>query len=169
MDINLSKIFYKDKKVYYFEGELDEESLHNITEEFKIIGPVVYKGEIYKMQGEYLINVDIKYTYSTQCDRCLKYITKKANTTLSGKLIEEDVDELTEDENLIYYENGFLDLNNYISMEIISSLPMKSLCDEECKGICQRCGKDLNDGECNCEDEDIDPRFEKLKNFLLKE
>lgn len=169
MDINLSKIFNKDKKVYYFEGKLDENSIDNITEEFKIIGPVIYKGEIYKMQGEYLINVDINYTYSTQCDRCLKPITNEANTTLSGKLIQDDVDEFEEDENLIYYENDFLDLNKYISMEIISSLPMKSLCDEECKGICPSCGKDLNNGECNCETKEIDPRFEKLKDFFPKE
>jgi DUF177 domain-containing protein len=169
MDVNLSRVFYKDKKVYYFDGELENKSLKNITEEFKIIGPIHYKGEIYKVEGEYLLNVDIKYTYSTQCDRCLKVITKDTNTNLSGKLIEDDVDEFEEDENLIYYENGYLDLDKYILMEIVSSLPMKSLCDEECKGMCSNCGKDLNDGECNCEKEDIDPRLEKLKNFFEKE
>lgn len=169
MDINLSKIFYNDKKVYYFKGELDRNSLYNVPDEFHIIGHILYKGEIYNVNGEYLVNVDINYTYKTQCDRCLKAITKETSTTLSGKLVQEDLDEFEEYEDLIYCKNGYLDLEKYISMEIISSLPMKSLCDDECKGICPNCGKDLNDGECDCKDEDIDPRFEKLKDFFSKE
>lgn len=169
MDINLSKIFYKDKKVYYFDGLLEDKSLNSITDEFEIVGPVLYRGEIYRVEGDYLINVDINYTYSTQCDRCLKAVTKDANTTLSGKLTEGDVDEFEEDENLLYHKNSHLDLDKYILMEIVSSLPMKTLCNGECKGICPTCGNNLNDSECNCEKEDIDPRFEKLKDFLQKE
>lgn len=169
MYINLSTVFSQDEKVYYFEGKIEDEDLNNLTEEFSIVEPIHYKGEIYRVQREYLVNADIKYTYTTRCDRCLKTIEKDAKTTLSGKLTHDDLDEFEEDENLLHYKNNKLDIEKYILMEVVSSLPMKSLCDEECKGICSICGKDLNDGECDCEKEDIDPRFEKLKNFFEEE
>lgn len=169
MDINLSRIFYKDKKVYYFDGKVEDGIPKKPNDEFEIIEPILYKGEIYRIHGELILNVDIEYTYKTHCDRCLKAITRDAKTTLSGKLTEDDVDEFEEDEDLLYYKNDNLDLKKYILMEIVSSLPMKSLCDDECQGICPTCGKNLNDGKCNCEKEDIDPRFEKLKDFFQKE
>ena len=118
MNIDLSKIFFNDKKVYYFDGELEGGFPDNNTNEFEIVGTIVYKGQIYRIQDEYLINVDIGYTYRTQCDRCLKVISKDAKTTLSGKLIDDDVDEFEEDENLLYYKNDDLDLKKYIFMEI---------------------------------------------------
>jgi uncharacterized protein len=42
---------------------------------------------------------------------------------------------------------------------------MKPLCSEDCKGICPQCGQDLNEGECDCEIETVDPRLAKLKEF----
>lgn len=169
MYINLSKIFSQDEKVYYFDGNIDIDSFNNTIGEYTITKPIIYKGEIYRAEREYFINANIKYTYTTKCDRCLKAINREANTTLTGKLVQNDLDEFEEDENLLFYENNKLEIDNYVLMEVISSLPMKSLCDEECKGICSICGKDLNDGDCNCEKEDIDPRFEELKNFFPEE
>ena len=50
--------------------------------------------------------------------------------------------------------------------EVIVSLPMKHLCNEECKGICFKCGKNLNEGECDCPKKDIDPRLAPLQAIL---
>jgi uncharacterized protein len=48
------------------------------------------------------------------------------------------------------------------------ALPMKKLCSEDCKGLCPKCGKNLNDGSCNCKDEKIDSRWEPLQKLKLK-
>lgn len=59
-----------------------------------------------------------------------------------------------------------LDVDNCVQTDIILNLPVKFLCKEDCKGICPKCGKDLNDGECGCQTEEIDPRLEVLKELL---
>ena len=86
-------------------------------------------------------------------------------------MMQEDSWEMLDDENddIIYYKKGILDIDEYILMEVASSLPMKTLCDEICKGLCPGCGIDLNKESCTCEDDYIDPRLEHLKEFFLKE
>ena len=58
-----------------------------------------------------------------------------------------------------------VELDDIIVPELILSMPMKELCSEDCRGLCPRCGKDLNDGECGCAEE-IDPRLAKLAEIL---
>ena len=44
--------------------------------------------------------------------------------------------------------------------------PVRFLCDEDCKGLCPKCGKDLNEGECSCVTKEVDPRLEPLRKLL---
>ncbi|MBN2026173.1 MAG: DUF177 domain-containing protein [Actinobacteria bacterium] len=72
-----------------------------------------------------------------------------------------------EDEYVI--DEGTIDLNLLVNDAVMLSLPIKHLCDEGCKGLCQACGKNLNQGECGCIQESIDPRLEVLRTLLEKE
>jgi uncharacterized protein len=57
-------------------------------------------------------------------------------------------------------------IGHVVANEIALLLPMQPLCREDCAGICPCCGADFNQGSCNCARENIDPRWEKLKNLL---
>jgi len=57
-------------------------------------------------------------------------------------------------------------LEEFLYSETIVSLPMKHLCSEDCKGICSKCGKNLNEGKCDCPDREIDPRLAVLADLL---
>jgi uncharacterized protein len=46
------------------------------------------------------------------------------------------------------------------------AIPMKHLCDPECRGLCSHCGVNLNDGQCQCEEIRVDPRLARLKELL---
>lgn len=72
-----------------------------------------------------------------------------------------------EDEYVI--EEGAIDLNILVNDAVLLNLPMKRLCSEECGGLCQYCGSNLNQGECGCGGEDIDPRLEVLRTLLERE
>ena len=61
--------------------------------------------------------------------------------------------------------NGILDLNEFITEEIQLFLPSKILCKPDCKGLCYKCGKNLNFGNCSCK-KDVDPRMEALLQLL---
>jgi uncharacterized protein len=52
--------------------------------------------------------------------------------------------------------------------DIILEIPIKPLHDEECQGLCPVCGQNLNEGDCDCEVETVDPRLAKLKDFKQK-
>ena len=56
-----------------------------------------------------------------------------------------------------------LDLAEVAREQIVLNLPEQVLCSEDCKGICPTCGTDLNEGECRCREDDIDPRWQALK------
>jgi uncharacterized protein len=59
-------------------------------------------------------------------------------------------------------DHHILDLNEPIRQYTLTSLPMKSLCQADCAGLCQTCGKNLNEGQCDCPSEEIDPRWTAL-------
>jgi uncharacterized protein len=56
-------------------------------------------------------------------------------------------------------------LDEIVTEDVFLNLPAKFLCSDDCKGMCFKCGKDLNSGSCSCE-KDIDPRLEALKQLL---
>ncbi len=176
MKLNLSELFSDIDNVYPFNSEIVDFDLNERLTGYEILSPIKYSGQIIEaVQGHY-IDVDIKYQYKTDCDRCLKTMIKEMETKLSGRLeeydksydeaIEEEMD-LDLSEDLIYYKDGYLDLDHYVLMEIASSLPMKTICSEDCKGLCIKCGVDLNKETCDCDTDFIDPRLEKLKNLVI--
>ena len=59
--------------------------------------------------------------------------------------------------------DGVADLKPLVEELIVSETPFNVLCDEECQGLCAICGSDLNTGSCGCREDNIDPRWEKLK------
>ncbi len=73
---------------------------------------------------------------------------------------------LEEDEYVI--EEGSIDLGILVNDAILLGLPIKRLCEEECRGLCQYCGKNLNRGDCTCTVESIDPRLEVLRTLLAE-
>jgi len=61
---------------------------------------------------------------------------------------------------------GILDLAEALREQIMLDLPMRPLCKPDCRGLCVQCGKNLNEGPCNCVEETIDPRLARLKDLL---
>ena len=66
----------------------------------------------------------------------------------------------------ILVEGYMLNLSELVESDILLELPTKMLCKEECKGLCQNCGKDLNEGSCNCKTQFVNPKFAALKDLF---
>jgi len=73
--------------------------------------------------------------------------------------IELDYDDL----DVGFYLGDKFDLIEVIQEQVLIDLPMNPICKEDCKGLCVKCGADLNFGDCGCEADNLDPRFETLK------
>lgn len=79
-------------------------------------------------------------------------------------------EELEDEDNEDYYllEDGTADLEEIARDALILNFEPRLLCKDDCKGLCPKCGKDLNDGPCGCA-EDPDPRMAALRQLLEKE
>ncbi|MDR1563761.1 MAG: DUF177 domain-containing protein [Oscillospiraceae bacterium] len=126
--------------------------------------PVLLKGEIKNHAGVVTISYTAEFTDFSPCDRCGAQINRptqyKFNHTLVTTLEGEEVNDL------ILVENNRLDLDDLALSDILLELPSKHLCTAACKGLCPKCGTNLNQGECGCEKHEIDPRLAVLKTLL---
>ncbi len=167
MKINLSGFLNGIEDLIQLDG-IVEESVE--LENQNMIYPITYNGIIFKADNMKLLDLKISYAYEEPCSRCLIPTNQKVDTRILGKLVDSKNHKEEDEEDLeyIFYDQEELDLNKYILSQVIVSLPMKVLCEDGCKGICISCGVNLNESKCDCVNEDIDPRFEKLKQFFPK-
>jgi len=73
-----------------------------------------------------------------------------------------------EDMRFIPSDTGEISLDDDIRQILLLQIPIKVLCSEDCRGICPHCGANLNTESCNCKNEHIDSRWEKLKYINVK-
>ncbi|NLL82485.1 MAG: DUF177 domain-containing protein [Tissierellia bacterium] len=170
MIFDLSTFLANKDSTFHLEGELESRALAK-EGNIRVIDPIKFIGDIFKVDGEYELQVNIYYSINTDCNRCLKPTTVKIETVLSEKIIIDKGNTNSDkyDEEYIYLQDSLLNLDDYIWSQVVISLPMKILCSDNCKGLCPRCGIDLNTQSCDCMENTIDPRLEKLKELFPKE
>ncbi|WP_263411120.1 YceD family protein [Terriglobus tenax] len=67
-----------------------------------------------------------------------------------------------------YYEQSGLVLEDVVREQVLLSLPGRTLCSEDCKGLCPSCGQNLNQGSCDCADRTVDPRWNALADLASR-
>ncbi|MBI3592648.1 MAG: DUF177 domain-containing protein [Nitrospirae bacterium] len=144
-------------------------------ESVKILSPVHAALKINKIGSEVLVNGDMDVDIELQCSRCLNMFTMNIRSRLNvvydpaETINREERYELKSDElDMGFYKNDTLDTDDMLTEQLMLNMPMKPLCSPECKGICPQCGADLNVNKCSCEESEIDPRLEKLKELLKR-
>lgn len=153
--------------------ELDIEERVNV-EDVALSGPVISQLSLNKVEREIIITGRLKAEMELQCSRCLKDFTQRLDINVNvvyhpAEDVAGEKHALKDDElDMGFYQGEELDLQELLKEQILLNKQMKPLCGEHCKGICPKCGKDLNTGQCNCSQREIDPRLEVLKNFLEK-
>ena len=104
---------------------------------------------------------------STRCARCGKPVEYDKETPVDFLLVKElegEEDDLRDDLYLV--ESDTVELDEILVPELILDMEMTVLCREDCKGLCPKCGRDLNLGPCGCVTREIDPRLAVLQKFL---
>jgi len=134
--------------------ELEFPDLEFVDRDIKIKDSVQLDLEIYNTRDSFVVKGTLEAELILSCSRCLKKYSSPIKLDISEDVMKSEM----EDEEELYLDDIIVD-------NIILSLPMKPLCSEDCKGICPECGQNLNEGECDCEVETVDPRLAKLKEF----
>ena len=115
------------------------------------------------------INYKIDTKFTARCARCDETITQGIYTDgekyLADRAYDSDKNK-EDDENLYMIESNIIELADFAMEFLELEAPLRYLCSEECKGLCAKCGKNLNEGECNCPAKEKNPAFKVLDNFF---
>ncbi|MEG1612678.1 MAG: DUF177 domain-containing protein [Clostridia bacterium] len=119
------------------------------------------------MEGSLAINADLRVKAEFECDRCLAPTVVDLKIPISETFFKDKLDDET-----LTYEEERIDLQPIIDERIVLAIPSRVLCKKSCKGLCQICGHNLNEGDCNCniisQKEDDNSPFSVLKNMNIK-
>ena len=134
---------------------------------YPVTEPVVASGTVRNTAGVLMMEGELTTTIHGTCDRCASPFDREIRFPIHVVLVTELADEENEDEWVFPLEGDSADLDDIVRTVFVLNLDSKLLCKEDCRGLCPRCGKNLNDGPCNCQKE-LDPRFAALKQLLEK-
>lgn len=166
MIIDLKKIFVNENSSLPLEYSLDMSNLEYMGC-YPLKKPVVLSGVVSNKASLVRLEASISYEYDAPCDRCGIDAKQNLKVSLDKSLAVRTESE--ESDTILVIPDMKLDLEELIYSEVVVNLPMKHLCREDCKGICFRCGKNLNEGECGCSKKEIDPRLSALAALLNDE
>lgn len=119
------------------------------------------------------IGVDVHGEIETFCARCLETMTYPVRLHLETSYMpaspemSENLEEERTSSATGYYRKT-IRLGDYIASELVLALPLRFICDEQCKGLCPECGANLNREECGCREKPVDPRLQKLAELKEK-
>ena len=138
-----------------FSFEESAESLieGDFSDAVKFVGKVEIVGEIVNDDSNLKISGKIYCRRKFNCDRCLT------------EAEENQVCEFEEEINQAEISDGILDITELVRDTLIAAQPIKNLCKADCKGLCPKCGQNLNEKECNCQKLNIDSRLAPLLKF----
>ncbi len=113
-----------------------------------------------------LISGETDVTVAVPCDRCLEEVPVRFRITIDRTVPIGDTDDGEEAEDTGYLAGTSLDVDRLIHDEILVNWPMKVLCSEGCKGICRKCGVNLNHESCACDRTEPDPRMAAIQDIF---
>ncbi len=159
-----------------FDHVYAQSALDLADERVKLADDVTAHVRVRRKGADVTIDGKIETAVQVECDRCLKSIKLPVESQFSleylskGEYEASQVAELTEEEmDVAVFEGDTIDLDEIVREQILLSVPARTLCNENCKGICSTCGADLNAGDCGCVTTEVDPRWAALKNLKITE
>ncbi len=135
-------------------------------EEISFAGPVNVKieftssGKIIEAEGT------IEAAIQRPCDRCLRRAEFLVEAPFKETYFPAGTTQDILKDEWISFKNEVIDIEPEVLKSLIMAMPMKILCDQNCRGLCPSCGQNLNTGKCACSHEDIDPRLAELRELI---
>jgi len=107
-------------------------------------GIVIFDGHLTSIGENFLLEGNAKCRIETNCSLCLAPMEFDINFSVSEIFTE------TPNDDAIVFVGKIIDLLPAVERNLFASMTMKPICSEDCAGLCQSCGKNLNEGICGC-------------------
>ena len=159
MIIDVSNLFGNKEKSIPLDLSIDISDTESYPDIVEFLEPVKVKGTLTKFEDIITLNASGESFISICCDRCLIPVNVKLNFNINDMFsktgnIDKDIEAV---------KDNVIDLYQCVKNAIFESIPMKVLCFEGCKGLCSQCGKNFNEGKCNCSTTYINPKLSSLR------
>ena len=162
MILDVTSVLHTPGKRLAFQFSLDLSDVE-FAGRFPISRPVEVEGEVVNSADVLMLSLTASTTLDAVCDRCGKPFLQKKEISYTCMLAEELQNEDSDD--IVLLEGGKADAGDLARTAFLLGMDTKTLCSEDCKGLCPRCGANLNEGPCSCKRE-IDPRLAALAKLL---
>lgn len=169
MIIDLGELRLKDRPLVV-EAELANSELG--LERFVgwLSEPAAYSLKVTLKGSSVLISGSLQGRLELVCCRCLKTFPRLIEKSFHLEYrpdpkVDTEGEELSlrySDLKIGFYRDDELDLSPVVSEQVLLEIPMKPVCRQDCKGLCDQCGVDLNSGSCSCTRQALDPRLAAL-------
>lgn len=117
--------------------------------------------------GVVSLSCDYRYTLALRCDRCLAPVDREMTLTAPHTVVRSlQNGGAGEDDEYLVAPDGIVELDQVAADDLIPELPARTLCREDCRGLCPVCGCDRNVTECQCSEQHTDPRLAALDQFF---
>ena len=166
MLLGLAKIIDCPGASVSYSGSVDLRDLQYGTS-FPVSEDVDVAVTVKNTAGVLMMTGNIRTTIHGQCDRCAANFDREVSFPVDVVLVTELDNEENEDERVFPLEGDSADVDDIVRTIFVLNFDSKLLCKPDCKGICCRCGKNLNAESCICQKE-VDPRFAALRQLLEK-
>ena len=137
--------------------------LFKYDKEIRINEPVSIDGSLALVGDIIQLDVVVHAKLLLQCSRCIENFVHEIDLDVHEKFSSNQDNN---DDSIIFIDSDAIDITEIIENNIILALPIKKLCNDDCKGLCQKCGTNLNINTCSCDNKDVDPRLAKLKDLF---
>ena len=162
MLLNVKPILHTPGKRMDFQFSMDLSDLE-FAGRYPVTQPVEVTGQVRNTADVLELELTARTTLDAVCDRCGKAFPQEKEVTYQCLLAEELQNE--DNDEIVLLEDGQADVGDLARTAFILGMDSKTLCSEDCKGLCPRCGADLNLGPCSCQKE-VDPRLAVLAKLL---
>lgn len=167
LQYNVRDILADPRIVINVEETLDLPTISFGGEEITITQSPVINGKIRNLDGTMLeFKGSAELVMMMSCSRCMEDVEVPLLLEFSQRFQPAETMGEKQDEDAEVFADYRLDLLEFVINEIRLGVPMKVVCREDCKGLCPKCGRNLNEGPCNCDLHEEDPRWEALKSLL---
>lgn len=150
------------------DDEIELDKAEFLGETYRFLKPLKIVGEIYNNGQTLSLKANVRGSMHTECSRCLKDIEVDVDFDID-ELLSRAEEGKEPDEDIILFDGYEIDIDEIVADNFLLNIMGRYLCKEDCKGLCRTCGKDLNEGPCDCDNDYIDPRWQVLADILKKQ
>lgn len=136
-----------------------------LGESYRFLEPLKVYGRVYNNGQSLTLEADVKGSMKTECARCLDELETDVEFSVN-ELLSQRKESQEDSEDIILFDGYEIELDDIIADHFLMNVSGRYLCSDDCKGLCPQCGTNLNKGECDCNTEYIDPRWQALADIL---